>query len=250
MNRDTGVLHASGVTDKGPIRAINEDCFAIDDRLRLCVVADGMGGHNAGEVAARLGVETVLAFFRDSKQAGGEWPFGFEPSLSTESNRLRTAIHLANEQILERAGAAPEYSGMGTTIVAALVCGGRLSVAHAGDSRLYLYGVRYVSDAGPTSFLRRLTKDDSFGPNVLTNAVGTSSRTEVHVVEEMLGGGETIALTTDGVHGLLDDRQIEAVLSYAWRSEDAAATLVRDALARGSRDNCTAVVAQYVAEIR
>ena len=123
------MLRAQGVTATGRVRQTNEDCFVIDERLGLCLVADGMGGHNAGEVAARLAVGAVLEYVREAvlppapagETAGGL--LGFDPALSKAGNLLRTAIQLANIQILEAAGASEEYSGMGTTIVAAIVEG-------------------------------------------------------------------------------------------------------------------------------
>jgi len=268
------VLHAYGSTDKGPLRPINEDCFGIDEHLGFCIVADGMGGHNAGEVAARMAVDAVTDYLRratlfrsrlcDVRPGPGDpggassepvhvsWPFGFEPSLSDAGNLLRTAVLMANAQVREAAVSVDEYSGMGTTIVVALVHGGRLSVAHVGDSRLYVFGPP----------LRQLTHDDSWTAmvlatdsdadpallqhhpmrNALTNVVGVRACTEVHVAEEVLRGGELIMLTTDGVHGVLDEDRVERVLSEG-DLRAAPQRLVAAALARGSRDNCTVVVA-------
>jgi protein phosphatase len=248
------VLRAYGVTDKGRVRPTNEDCLAIDEHCGLCVVADGMGGHNAGEVAAQMAVEAVVAFI-----AGGradqrvDWPFGFDESLSEAGNRLRTAVHLANQQILDRAVTSESYSGMGTTIVAALAADGRLSVAHVGDSRLYLKS---------RDRMRQMTHDDSWVAtmlaqdpaidaalfenhpmrNALTNVVGTRRRAVVHVAEEMLDGGELLLLSTDGVHGVLADHRLEALMADG-DVRQAAASIVAAALARGSRDNCSALVA-------
>jgi len=251
------VLRAYGLTDKGRVRPTNEDCFAIQEELGLCVVADGMGGHNAGEVAARLAVAVVVDFVRERRERDPDpWPFGFDPTLSVDGNLLRTAIHLANVQILEAAISSNDYAGMGTTIVAARVADDRLSVAHVGDSRLYLVAERQ---------LRQLTLDDSWmvsmlahDPNAdplllqhhpmrnaLTNVVGARARTEVHVVEQALAGGELMLLSTDGVHGVLDDSRIEQMML---EEEDPCAIahgVIRAALARGSRDNCTVVVARY-----
>jgi len=247
------VLQAYGITDKGRVRPTNEDCFAADEALRLCVVADGMGGHNAGEVAARIAVDAVVELVRDG--AAGR-PFGADPALSDAGNLLRTAIYVANARILETAIGAEEYAGMGTTIVAALVAGDRLSVGHVGDSRFYLFS---------NGRLRQLTHDDSWvasvlaqDPNVdpdileqhpmrnaLTNVVGTRSRTEVHIVEETLGGAELLLLTTDGVHGVVDDRRLEQLLAEGNDLPQKAAAILDAALTRGSRDNCTAIVARY-----
>jgi serine/threonine protein phosphatase PrpC len=261
------VLRAYGVSDKGRIRTSNEDWFAVDERLQFCVVADGMGGHNAGEIAARLAVNTLLDSIREhfvtkqfdsqapADRTGDSWPFGFDPSLSEAGNRIRTAVHLANAQILEASMATDSYAGMGTTLVAALISGNRLSVGHVGDSRLYLLANRS---------LRPLTLDDSWtatatthdpgsGPliarhypsrSALTNVVGAPS-TVVHLTEETLTGGEVLLLSTDGVHGVLDDRWLERLLNRTNDLQDMARGVVDAAMARGSRDNCTAVVARY-----
>jgi protein phosphatase len=218
-----------------------------------------MGGHKAGDVASRIAVDAVTGYVRGaaSNRAGAYGPFGVKASLSHDGNLLHTAIHLANMQILEAALTVEECSGMGTTIVAAFVRGERLSVAHVGDSRLYvLSGCR----------LRQLTDDDSWTARVLarepgadlatldnhplhhalTNVVGAHPRTEVHVTEETLGIGDVMALTTDGVHGLLDEQQIAKILREEDGAAEKAARLVAAALARGSCDNCTAIVAQYL----
>lgn len=248
------MLRADGLTDRGRIRSTNEDRFAVDEALGLCVVADGMGGHNAGEIAARLAIDAIVDFVRNPEQRG--WSFGLDPALGEAGNRIRTAIHLAHLQILEEAGASDACAGMGTTIVAALVDGDRVAVGHVGDSRLYrLTGGR----------LRRLTDDDSWMAsmlahdphadpvallhhplrNALTNVVGARSRTDVHVVEETLVNGDLLLLTTDGVHGVLDDARLERLLAGPGTPGNAAATIVHTALACGSHDNCTAIVARY-----
>jgi serine/threonine protein phosphatase PrpC len=253
------VLHAHGISDPGCIRTTNEDCFSIDEELQLLVVADGLGGHKAGEVAARLAVDSVVEYVRESAAPprGDRWPFGFDPSLSETGNRVRTAIHLAHMRILEASMTADAYRGMCTTIVCALVERGRLAVGHVGDSRLYLL---------KGSELRALTRDDSWTPalqtrlprsepaetdrwrNALTNVVGGRRGTHVHVSEASLVGGEIVVLLTDGVHGVLDDRWLRRILRVSDDERQMASGLVEAALARGSRDNCTAVVATYVAQ--
>jgi serine/threonine protein phosphatase PrpC len=255
------VLRAYGVSNQGRIRATNEDCFAVDESLQLCVVADGMGGHNAGEIASRLAVNSLLESIRDhylddKGQAAGTsrsaaiWPFGFDPSVSAAGNCIRTAFHLANAQILQASLATHSYAGMGTTLVAGLVSAGRLSVGHVGDSRLYLLANRS---------LRALTLDDSWTTagagcgfridpvlrqNALTNVVGAPA-TVVHVTEETLTGGEVLLLSTDGVHGVLDDTWLQRLATSTSDLREMATGLVDAAIARGSRDNCTVVVARY-----
>ncbi len=249
------MLLAHGATDKGRVRPINEDCFAFEPSRGLCVVADGMGGHKAGEVAARLAVETIVGAL--TAPGADEWPFGFDPSLSTAGNRLRTAIHLAHMQILEIAVSSDQYAGMGTTIVASLVDGDRLAVAHAGDSRLYLLAgdrLRQVTD--DDSWMASMLAQDPAADraqyerhpmrNALTNVVGARRRADVHVIEEALSGGELLVLMTDGVHGVLDDERIEQVLLDGRDEREMAEKLVAAALAHGSHDNCTALVARYL----
>ena len=255
------MLRAYGLSDKGHLRASNEDCFGIDEGLGLCVLADGMGGHNAGEVASQMAVDIVTDYVRSASgnRAGAYGPFGSRPDLSHDANVLRTAVHLANTQILEAGITTSECSGMGTTIVAAFVRGNRLCLAHVGDSRMYLFrGHR----------LRQLTADDTWTATVLardpradlsalqthplrhalTNVVGAHPKTEVHLAEEVLQAGDLLLLTTDGVHGVVEDQAIEELLDEGRDAAGAAAALIAASLARGSRDNCTAIVAQYFTE--
>jgi PPM family protein phosphatase len=257
------VLRAHGVSDRGRTRPINEDCFAVEDDLGLLVVADGIGGHQGGEVAARLAVDAVTEFIRERSRpaapAADPWPMGFDASLSENGNLLRTAIQLAGLRILEAAVTDTELVGMGTTVVAALVRGDRLAAAHVGDSRLYLVG---------RGRLRPLTEDDSWMASLLsrepfadlsrlrhhpmrgalTNVVGSRIGTDVHVVEETLQDGDLLLLTTDGVHDTLADAELEHAMLDGGRHagpREVAERLVKVAIERGSHDNCTALVARY-----
>jgi protein phosphatase len=259
------VLRAFGISDTGRVRPSNEDCFAIDDRLALCIVADGMGGHNAGEVASRMTVDAVSEFVQqwstvESADAPDPdldktWPFGYDAHLSKDGNLLRTAIQIANVQILEASSHSEEYAGMGTTIVAARVNADRLTVAHVGDSRLYLRTAKG---------LHPLTRDDSWlaavlsqNPdtdpaafrqhpmrNALTAVVGAMPRLDVHVAEVPLSPGDVVLMSTDGVHGVLDDKELESLLHGA-NLEQMARRIVLAAMDAGSTDNCTAIVARY-----
>jgi len=261
-------LRAYGITDRGRSRPTNEDCFAIQEELGLCVIADGMGGHNAGEVAARMAVDAVVDACRAaldgspllaceaprSRHEGG-WPFGFDDTRSGDANLLRTAILVANLQVLEAAVTADVCAGMGTTIVAVRVAEGRLTVGHVGDSRLYLL------DGGR---LRQVTRDDSWVASMLavnpgadslllqhhpmrhalTNVVGVRAGTDVHVLEVTLTGPARLLLTTDGVHSALDIERLQHLLMEDDEPKTLAGGIVAAALARGSQDNCTAIVAR------
>jgi protein phosphatase len=217
-----------------------------------------MGGHAAGEVASSLAVETIVGFIRGTEEDGElSWPYGIEPELSFSGNRLRTASHLANRRVFRVAERHDEYTGMGTTVVSALIAGRRLAVAHAGDSRLYLY-------AG--GHLTQLTRDDTWaatvlappdGPagraphsvrHVLTNVLGARETADIHLTERDLTAGEMILLCSDGLHGVIDDRALCGMLRAGARPSEIVPQLIDAALAAGTRDNVTAVLIRYDGE--
>jgi protein phosphatase len=247
-------LRAGGWSDRGPVRRTNEDALFKDEELGLLIVADGMGGHAAGEVASRLAVEAVVAFIRrTTEDHEHSWPYGIDASLSFNANRLRTAVNLANRRVFREAENHDDYTGMGTTIVAALVLDGTLSIAHVGDSRLY---------RAANGRLVQLTRDDSWAAtvlvqrphdaataeqhpmrHVLTNVLGARDHTDIHIQDCPVGAGELLLLCTDGLHGSVDNGLIQELLVQQATMERTAETLVRAALDRGSRDNVTALVA-------
>lgn len=248
-------LRAGGCSDRGPVRRTNEDALFKDEALGLLIVADGMGGHAAGEVASRLAIEAVASFIRrTSEDQEHSWPYGIDSGMSFNANRLRTAVHLANRRVYREAENHDDYTGMGTTIVAALVADGTMAVAHVGDSRMYL---------ASNGRLVQLTRDDSWaatvlgqGPldggapteqhpmrHVLTNVLGARDNTEIHLQERKLAANEILLLCTDGLHGSLEDSAIQELLGRQSSMERMAEALVRAALERGCRDNVTALVA-------
>jgi protein phosphatase len=251
------MLRAFGVTDKGRVRPMNEDCFGLDLAQRLCIVADGMGGHNAGEVASGMAVDAVMSAVRTATIEAA-WPFGFDASISSIGNLLGASVHAANKQIFDLASATPGYAGMGTTIVVAVERDGVLSIAHAGDSRLYLYrreGLTQMTE-DDSWMAAMLARDPDIDPatlkqhpmrHALTNVVGSRPRMTVNLKELTLNGGERIVMTTDGVHGVLEHARLRQIVGRG-DPESVAAALVDAALASGSRDNVTAVVADYQLE--
>ena len=243
---------AVGATNVGRRRRGNEDAYVTDPARGIFLVADGMGGHAAGEVASRLAVETILAYVArstdlDDLRAAEE----FDASLSLDANRLRIALLLANARI-NRAGASDDsYRGMGATVVAVLYGPSSVVVAHAGDSRVYeQYDGR----------LTQLTKDDSLiemlkeinapaeareihaGRNVVTNVLGVDENVVVHTAEWPRIPGRLVMLCTDGVHGALDDGRINGILASRDEPRQHAERLVGEAIAAGGRDNATALV--------
>src|ERR1041385_6958871 len=158
------MLTAHGVTDAGRVRKGNEDSLISDSEMGLFVVADGMGGHNAGEIASRLAVESIVGFLTLSRD--GEdftWPYGLNPSLSLTANRLMTSIKLANRRVFKAGESREEYTGLGTTVVAAFIEGDQLVFSGVGDSRIYSY---------QHGRLEQLTQDDSWVATVLARESG------------------------------------------------------------------------------
>jgi serine/threonine protein phosphatase PrpC len=255
--KNIGPVRSFGRSDTGPVRRGNEDGFVVDQSLGLFVVADGMGGHNAGEVASRLALETIAGFIRRSNdEREFSWPCGILPTLSYDGNRLRTAVYLANRRVFRTAESQDEYLGMGTTVVAALASGGRVVIAHVGDSRAYLWR---------SGVLDQLTRDDSWVAtvlaadltadpqsfanhpmrNVLTNVLGAREDSEVHMQDHAVEPGDVLLLCTDGVHGVLDADAIAPILGRAGEAEKVADALIAAALSRGSRDNMTALIVEF-----
>ena len=235
----------------GP-RKMNQDHCGWWPELGLVIVADGMGGHNAGEVASHLAVETIRAFIEESAVAVDiTWPFGLELRYSIDLNRLTTAVRLANRKIYSEGSKNSELNGMGTTVVAALVTGDRINIVSVGDSRVY----RFRQGA-----LEQLTKDDTWLASVLgekqaedadpqhplrhvlTSVVGTRDDLRPAAREERLESGDRFLLCSDGVHGKLDSAALTTLLVNAESADDGAARIVAEAVTRGTTDNATALV--------
>jgi len=253
------MVEAFAISDAGLVRKSNEDSYICDDQLQLYVVADGMGGHSAGEVASRLAVETIEGFIARSGDNGDvSWPYGVDPLLSLGGNRLRTAVFLANRRVYRTSESRDDYAGMGTTVTAALVSGDRLSFAHVGDSRLYeLRGKALVQITRDDSWIATIlssepslsTSDLAHHPmrHVLTNVVGARDQVEIQVGELGLSPGVLYLLSSDGLHGLADEGTIAGILAGGGRLADMGRALVQAAIAAGGHDNITAVLVRICA---
>jgi protein phosphatase len=251
------MVTVQAVTHPGLVRRVNEDGFYYDVGLGLYLVADGMGGHNAGEIASRLALESIEAFVRRTKDDEEfTWPFGVETDLSFDANRLRTALRLANRRVFQMSESGVQYSGMGTTIVSALITKGTMTFATVGDSRLYLVKDHAIS---------RLTVDDSWlatlraqDPgldesqferhplrHVITKAIGTLGETELGIHERKLEPGDLLMMCTDGLHDLVSDNEMLATLDTDDPLDVRGKNLVDRALAGGGRDNVTVLVLRF-----
>jgi serine/threonine protein phosphatase PrpC len=253
------MIEAFGRTDVGRRRKINEDSFLVSPEMSLYAVCDGMGGHNAGEVASRMAIETISAFIeRSAVEKEITWPWGLDANLSFDANRVKTAIRLANARVFQAADNREELTGMGTTVVTVLISGDIMTVGSAGDSRCYL--VRGGE-------LKQLTRDDSWVSaalgegilnsddvehhplrNVITKAVGARDAIDLDVLAHDLQPGDLVMLCSDGLHSMVSDQEIGRILQSSLDSlEEASARLVEAANEAGGRDNVTVVLLRRAA---
>ena len=244
-------------SDVGRKRKGNEDAISLNREQGLFVVADGMGGHAAGEVASRIAVDAIEEFVTIT--GGNEeitWPFGLDESISYDGNRLKTAIRHANRRVLDTMRERAEYDGMATTVVAVLLDGDVANVAHVGDSRIYLWS---------QAELRQLTVDHSWvneqiqngiiSPeqarshplrNVVTRALGGRSELLVDVQSRRVRAGEMLLLCSDGLTTMVPDVEIARILASADGDvARAAQTLVDEANERGGEDNITVLLLRF-----
>ena len=244
-------------SDPGLRRTSNEDSFCTRPDLGLYIVADGMGGHVAGEVASRVAVDAIESFIQETAGADKNrtWPFPFDPSLSLEANRLKAAFRIANRRIAAAMADSEDLRGMATTASAILIHEDHACVAHVGDSRVYVTN----GDA-----LRQITNDHSWVEeqvragtltptaarhhpwrNDVTRALAGGEDPEVDVTEIAPRGGERYLLCSDGLFSVVNDERIAQILSDRTRGlEEVCRGLIVAANEGGGPDNITTLVLQ------
>jgi len=241
-------------THTGLRRSTNEDNLSVREDLGLFVVADGMGGHAAGEVASRTAIDGIVAFVEATLAMSPEqtWPIPFDPSLSANANRLRAGFRMGNRQLAVQIETASELRGMATTAVAMLVDAQVGTLAHVGDSRAYR-----LRDGQ----IERLTRDHSWVEeqvrlgalsesaarqhpwrNIVTRALSGSEDLEVEIQEFPLVWGDRLLLCSDGVFAVLSDEQIADTLRLETDPDGACQALIAGANDGGGPDNVTAIV--------
>ena len=248
---------ASGLSDVGLQREHNEDSFCCLPEFQLYVVADGMGGHKAGDVASKMATEAIASFFHSTAKEDSTWPFHFDPSMSVDENRLVTGIKVANRQIFDASNRDRNVHGMGTTVVGAVVTKDkkRVFVAHVGDSRCYRVRNGTITQLTRDHSLLNdyllvmpdITQEqkDELPKNVITRALGMQDSVPVDILEDEPMPGDSYVLCSDGLSGMVpDDRICEAVVNAD--SPDAAAQeLIRRANANGGEDNVSVIVISF-----
>jgi protein phosphatase len=245
------------LSDVGLRRSHNEDSYFAGDDLALYLVADGMGGHAAGEIASQTAAKTISDFVsRAEKDRDMTWPFGVDDSYSEMENILLSAIKLANQMICRMATEKPELAGMGTTIAGVKIHEGEASIFNVGDSRVYRFrnGVieQLTTDHSWVNeqLQRRMITEEEARThrwkNVITRALGNKSSIEVDLRTIPVQSGDTLMLCTDGLSGLVSDEVIlETLESHRDSLEEACRDLVEQANAAGGHDNVTVLIVDY-----
>ena len=246
-------VKAYGLTHVGRQRQHNEDSFLVADEAKLFLVADGMGGHAAGEIASRIAVDSISEFILHTKEDDGTWPHAYDEHYKRSTNRLMAAVRMANTRVLEAMRKDARLRGMGTTVVACLADDDTMSVAHVGDSRAYL-----IRD----DQLSRITNDHSWVFEQVQAGMLTEAEAEKHplrnVITRALGGalrstptprrstakpGDVYLLCSDGLTGMVpEDEILRVVTANDDDLEKACQELIDTANERGGLDNVTAIL--------
>jgi protein phosphatase len=241
-----GIL-VSGSTDVGRVRRSNEDSYGIYPDLHLYVVADGMGGHVAGEVASRLAVEAIRSSRAATLKKGGAIP---------PDQRLVQAIEQANEHIIQTSKEDPRLIGMGTTVVGALIDQSTAYIGHVGDSRAYLLRNKEIQQMTKDhSLLNEYLQKGLITPenlqdypykHIITRALGSHPVVEVELLTIDLQPNDSFLLCTDGLTNMLSEKDIHTVLMTMDNDpEKGCRRLIEVANSKGGEDNITAVIFQW-----
>jgi len=247
-------LEAGAASHAGQVREANEDVYGVFPEERLFVVADGMGGRSAGEVAARLAVDALEAFCRDHRTSAPEaWPFPMDPRFSRQVNLLRVGLKVANQRIREESRKDPAWYRMGATIAALSLDEDHLVAAHAGDVRIYRIrdGIasRLTRDHSVIEELRYAQPNLSpaeiaalVSRNVITRALGSKPEVEPTVYMNAYAVGDLYLLCSDGLWDCVPDDHITSIILSQPDVEAACFALIDAANAAGAPDNVTALV--------
>ena len=250
-------ISADAQSDVGRKRKGNEDALCLNDEQRLYVLADGMGGHEAGEVASRVAVDAIAEFV---ELTGGNqeitWPFGLDDTISYEGNRLKTAVRHANTRVIEATRESAEYEGMATTVAAVLVDGDIANLAHVGDSRIYLWNGESIEQlTRDHSWVNEQIENGAISPeqarshplrNVVTRALGGRADLVVDIQSRRMAAGDMLLLCSDGLTTMIPDDGIARILRESDGDVARATTaLVSEANERGGEDNITVVLLKF-----
>jgi PPM family protein phosphatase len=252
-------LRCVGLTDTGKVREHNEDTIAVDPDIGLLVLADGMGGYNAGEVASGIAVKTIVNLVKEQVEREDLNVQDREAGLSRPTIILRDAIHRANKIIYQTARTQPQCEGMGTTVVAALFFDNRITIAHVGDSRLYRQragGDKLEQVTMDHSLLQELVDRGFYSAeeaqraankNYVTRALGVEPNVDVEIQEVPVAKGEVFILCSDGLSDMVEDEDIHLTINtFSANLDTVAKQLIQLANDNGGRDNVSVVMAHVL----
>jgi serine/threonine protein phosphatase PrpC len=247
-------LSILAATDVGRERQTNEDNFTVDEEQQFIIVADGMGGQAAGEIASGIAVEKVQEFIRESTtESDATWPVSYERALSFAQNRLRAAFFLANSKIYSESLKKDERKGMGTTAVAALFEDYHAHIAHVGDSRAYIMrrgelrqittDHTWVNQQLESGLISEKEAKNHPYKNIITRALGSSNTLEIDHIDQELEHNDLVLFCSDGLTNMLSDKDIQSILILAEFDLDLMLeTLITMANENGGKDNITAAI--------
>ena len=253
-----GKIASVAMTDTGKVREHNEDMIGTEADIGLFVLADGMGGYNAGEVASGIAVKTIINLVRDAVAREDLAVPDAESGLTRPSIILRDAIHRANKIIYHTSKTQPQCEGMGTTVVACLFHDNKMSIAHVGDSRLYrLRDNRFEQMTADHSLLQELVDRGFYSQqeaqratnkNYVTRALGVEQNVEVEIHEEPVQKSDYYVLCSDGLSDMIEDEDIHLTIStFSANLDTVAKQLIQLSNDNGGRDNVSVIMA-HVAE--
>ena len=249
-----GKVRLVAQTDTGKVREHNEDTIAFDPDIGLLVLADGMGGYNAGEVASGIAVKTIVNLVRESVEREDLRVPDQATGMSRASIILRDAIHRANKIIYQTARTQPQCEGMGTTVVAALFFDNKITIAHVGDSRLYRQRSDKLEQVTMDHSLLQELVDRGFysaeeaqraaNKNYVTRALGVEPNVDVEIQEVPVQKGDAYMLCSDGLSDMVEDEDIHLTINtFSDNLDTVAKQLIQLANDNGGRDNVSVVMA-------
>lgn len=252
-----GKIRSVGLSDVGRVRDHNEDTIGVDADIGLFVLADGMGGYNAGEVASGIAVKTIMSLVKEAVERQDMESHDPDTGLARSSIVLRDAIARANKIIYQTARSQPQCEGMGTTVVACLFFDNRVAIAHVGDSRLYrLRSNRFERMTLDHSLLQELVDRGFYSQaeaqraankNYVTRALGVEPTVDVEVHEQPVEKGDFYVLCSDGLSDMVEDDDIHlTITTFSASLETIAKQLIQLSNDNGGRDNVSIILAQVV----
>jgi PPM family protein phosphatase len=243
---------AVGQTDVGCVRKHNEDNFLIDSELGLFIVADGLGGHAAGEVASQIVVDKMGQFIAQTVEQDRTWPLEYDVNLAYDGNRLKVALMLTDQAILEDIRSNPERESMGSTVVACLVQEMKATLVHVGDSRAYLLNANGIQQVTRDhSWVAEQVANGILTPeearkhpfrNVITQALGNGADLDIAVQEIKVKELDRLLLCSDGLSGMVQDKDIWGIVQKGSSLQEAAQQLISQARENGGEDNITVLI--------